>query len=82
MQTNSKQMTKKKIFLLISLVLLLLTCLRIGWISYHQPPVHPVINKGILDLSGWKFHSDETIALDGDWEFYPNKLLNPQAVQK
>lgn len=82
MGKNDKQMTKKKVFLLISLVLLILTCLRIGWISYHQPPVYPGINKGILDLTGWKFHGDETIALDGEWEFYPNKLLDPKVVQE
>ncbi|HYE81550.1 MAG TPA: histidine kinase [Clostridia bacterium] len=33
------------------------------------------IEKGVLDLTAWDFKSDGNIILDGEWEFYWNKLL-------
>lgn len=33
---------------------------------------------GFLDLSQWHFAEDELMKLDGQWEFYPNRLLTPQ----
>lgn len=35
----------------------------------------PRLNKGILDLSDWDFESKQVIQLDGQWEFYWNRLL-------
>src|SRR5659263_52215 len=34
------------------------------------------ISTGILDITQWDFNIDGNISLDGDWEFYWNKLLN------
>jgi sensor histidine kinase YesM len=74
---NQHPMSKKKIFLLISLVILVLTLFRIGWIIHHQIPNHPEVESGVIDLKGWEFSGSQTITLDGDWAFYPNQLLNP-----
>nr|WP_231956119.1 ATP-binding protein [Aneurinibacillus soli] len=35
----------------------------------------PHAKQGVLDLSNWKLHS--TVPLDGEWEFYEGKLLEP-----
>jgi len=32
---------------------------------------------GFLDLTGWRFAEDGIVPLDGEWEFYPNQLLEP-----
>ena len=37
----------------------------------------PLANKGRIDLTGWDFERNGMIALDGEWEFYWNKLLSP-----
>ena len=42
-------------------------------IDEKQPPV----DYGLLDLSSWDFESDGYIKLDGEWEFYWNRLLTP-----
>lgn len=34
---------------------------------------------GVLDLSGWDFERDGPVKLDGQWEFYWNQLLSPEA---
>lgn len=75
--TSKNFITKRKIFLIISLVLLVLTSLRIGWIIYHKTPNHPYAEGGIIDLRKWEFRENQTIPLDGEWEFYPNQLLDP-----
>ncbi|MDP4178191.1 MAG: histidine kinase [Bacillota bacterium] len=37
----------------------------------------PKISKGILDLTNWSFEKDGNLNLDGEWEFYWNRLLTP-----
>lgn len=79
---NNNSMTNRKIFLIVSLVLLALTSLRIGWIIYHKTPPHPYAEAGVIDLKEWDFNSGKTITLDGEWEFYPNQLLTPTHTPK
>ncbi len=38
----------------------------------------PVVEQGLLDLSGWKLDRDGPVKLDGPWEFYWNRLLAPE----
>ena len=38
----------------------------------------PYAAAGVLDLSGWGFEEDGLVPLDGEWAFYPDKLLGPE----
>ncbi|PYI51013.1 hybrid sensor histidine kinase/response regulator [Paenibacillus flagellatus] len=38
---------------------------------------NPVASSGLLDLSGWSFSADGAVRLNGEWEFYRNRLLTP-----
>jgi two-component system sensor histidine kinase ChiS len=38
----------------------------------------PVVKKGVIDLRNWDFNKDGMVKLDGQWEYYSNKLLSPQ----
>jgi len=38
----------------------------------------PVVSNGYLDLSSWDFDKDGIINLNGEWEFYWNKLYTPE----
>jgi len=40
----------------------------------------PLAEKGRLNLSGWNFQTDGPATLDGEWEFYPNRLLDPSTI--
>ena len=75
-------LSKKKILLIISLFFLLLTGIRFCWMLYHQDPEHPHAKDGLLDLSGWSFTDNQTITLDGEWDFYPNQLIFPNEIMK
>jgi len=35
--------------------------------------------EGVLDLTTWDFLEDGIVALDGEWEFYGNELIFPEA---
>ncbi|MHC1711366.1 MAG: 7TM diverse intracellular signaling domain-containing protein [Solidesulfovibrio sp.] len=43
-----------------------------------QDNATPVAKDGVLDLSGWDAAQDGPVALDGQWEFYWDKLLTPE----
>ncbi|MGL4368264.1 MAG: 7TM-DISM domain-containing protein, partial [Spirochaetota bacterium] len=38
----------------------------------------PAAAKGVLDLSGWDFEKNGSVNIDGEWEFYWNRLLTPE----
>lgn len=42
----------------------------------------PKANNGVLDLRNWDFKRDGMVKLDGEWEFYENKLLSPSKLNK
>ncbi|MHA6261027.1 hybrid sensor histidine kinase/response regulator [Sporosarcina sp. CAU 1771] len=77
MMSGDNKITRKKIYLIISLFLLILTVFRVSWIFIHQIPEHPHPEKGVVDLREWSFTDDQTITLDGQWEFYPFKFVQP-----
>ncbi|HBZ83205.1 MULTISPECIES: hypothetical protein [Brevibacillus] len=35
----------------------------------------PRVENGLLDLTAWRFADKGIVPLDGEWEFYPDKLL-------
>ena len=40
------------------------------------------IHNGVLDLTQWDFNRDGNIKLDGEWEFYWNRLLSHKDIQE
>lgn len=58
----------------ISLILILLV-----FIGCEQKKTNQFIaNNGFLDLSNWDFEKDGIVFLNGDWEFYWGKYLEPK----
>lgn len=55
--------------------ILLISLFLMGCISEKR---QPVLQKGVLDISDWKFETDGAISLDGEWEIYWMKLLEPE----
>lgn len=43
--------------------------------TFHKPS--PRVEKGVIDLRGWRFAKDGPIALDGEWDFYWHMQLKP-----
>ena len=39
-----------------------------------------VAKKGEINFTNWNFDTDGIVKLDGEWEFYPNKLINNKGI--
>ncbi|MBP1996023.1 ATP-binding protein [Paenibacillus eucommiae] len=68
-------MTKRNVVLITGLFLLILTGIRLAWITFYMTPDHPSAIQGELDMRGWDFKIERSVALDGEWEFYPHTLF-------
>lgn len=68
-------MTKRKILIVTGIFLAILAIIRLLWIAVFIPPHHPEAVRGVLDLREWDFTVNQTIALDGEWTFYPGQLV-------
>lgn len=68
-------MTKKKVFLLIGIFLAFLTGIRLCWIFLTAPAVHPMAQQGLIDLRYWEVGQNQSVSLNGEWEFYPHRFL-------
>ncbi|WP_194287300.1 hybrid sensor histidine kinase/response regulator [Gracilibacillus oryzae] len=81
---NKQVMSKTKIFMILLLFISLLVTFRIIWINYHQNTANPTAENGVLDLRNIELNKDTTIALNGEWYFYPNEFIsnNPDDADK
>lgn len=66
----------KHLQLLLLIVVATLFCLAGG--CRENGKTMPVAERGVLDLSGWDPAPDGPVALDGQWEFYWDRLLTPE----
>lgn len=49
--------------------------LRMTWAGLFQVNITPILNEGKLDLSSWELEENQSILLDGEWDFYPSQFL-------
>ncbi|GIP00777.1 hypothetical protein J14TS5_58620 [Paenibacillus lautus] len=63
-------MKTKKILLILGIYLLIITSIRLIWVTWKYPPPHPNATQGTIDLTTWDFSSNQAIPLNGEWEFY------------
>lgn len=81
MSNLQRMMTKKKLLLLFSLFIFVLFSIRTTWYTQLAKPNHFGAVSGVLDLRGFDFSSDETITMNGEWEFYPLRLFIPAELK-
>ncbi len=63
-----------KLFVFLGCVILFFAC-------NESKKKQPVAIQGVLDLSGWDFEKDGSLKLDGNWDFYWNKLYSPDDLR-
>lgn len=81
MMIQQKNKITFKYVAIILLFLSVLLALRWTWSELFSTAEHPRAVNGVLDMRGWDFNNSATIPLDGQWEFYPAKLIHQQDVQ-
>ena len=50
--------------------------------SEREKNTIPVAVKGAIDISNWDFEKNGNLSLNGEWEFYWNKLLTPDEINR
>ncbi|QMV45199.1 response regulator [Cohnella cholangitidis] len=73
-------MKNRKVLLITIAFLMILTGIRLTWMALQAPPAHPHAVQGVLDLRGWNFDSKRSITLDGEWEFFPQRLIMQEGL--
>ncbi|MED4782187.1 ATP-binding protein [Brevibacillus choshinensis] len=68
-------MANKGKLLIIFTLFLFVIGIRLTWDHIYSPTEMPVAKQGVLDARGWDFANKGTIELNGEWEFYREKLL-------
>lgn len=48
----------------------------------HSGKPEPRAERGVLDLRGWSFQKDGPLNLEGEWEFYWNRLLSSDDIHQ
>ncbi|MBG9456866.1 hypothetical protein ABE61_23520 [Lysinibacillus sphaericus] len=64
--------------LFIILIFIVLTTLRILWLTYFLPSSEqPIAQEGVFDLRDHQLSDKEVLYLDGEWLYYPGLLIDP-----
>jgi signal transduction histidine kinase len=50
--------------------------------SAEPAPEKPVAHSGVMDLTKWSFERDGIVPLNGEWQFYWERLLAPSDLQQ
>ncbi len=66
----------------LTLFALFLITISLGFAGCQKRVQYPRAEKGVLDLSGWDFAVNNAVPLDGEWEFYWNRLLSPEDFEE
>ncbi|WP_274361894.1 ATP-binding protein [Paenibacillus thermotolerans] len=75
-------LSNKKIILIVVLFLTAITGMRLTWLGFQKTIEHPQAINGVLDLRGWPIPENHTITLNGEWEFFPSRLIRPETDGK
>lgn len=67
--------------MVLSVSIVIATLLNIYMIAEFPHVNDPPASNGALDLSDWDFKEQGIVKLQGDWAYYPNELIVPQADQ-
>ncbi len=70
-------MNKKIVALLICILLYIGVYQALQYVMNMEEKFVPISSKGVIDFIGWDFEETGPVPLKGEWEFNPNKLLDP-----
>jgi hypothetical protein len=65
------------LFILIG-VMIIFAGIAVWRIYFQEPKAMPAFDQGKIDLSEWDFIGQGNLPLNGKWEFYPGRLLQPK----
>ena len=69
---------KRSIAVIISIGVILITLFNTFFAEKLSSHGNPLGKNSVIDLSSWDFEGKGTLKLNGEWEFYPGKLILPE----
>ncbi|MBW8351163.1 response regulator [Bacillus sp. IITD106] len=80
---NTRTKTQKILITIIGFILCI-SALRIGWFFYFNSAEQQTAKKGVVDLRSETLNDEDSISLNGEWEFYPSTFImdDPPSVRK
>lgn len=73
-------MSIRKLLTIVLAFIIVLTSFRVFWFINHLPLDQPFVEDGVIDLSHLALSDTSTVALDGEWSFYPNIFAAPEEL--
>lgn len=70
---------RKKTIIILAIFILVITGLRLAFLSYQKPIDHPKAVNGVLDLREWSIPQNKTISLSGEWDLFPSHFIQPDS---
>ncbi len=70
-------LTKNKTIHILAILFTLTVSILISCGQQSPERKKPAVINGTIDLRGWDFLRDGSLTLDGEWEFYWNRLMKP-----
>lgn len=64
MSTSTQKLTKNILILLV--IFAVLTAFRLLWLFYHAPTDQPIARDGVLGLSDYPLHKNQSLTLNGE----------------
>lgn len=77
---SQRLLSHYKTWMFLALFIIVLFGLRVVWYMDNAVGDQPIAENGVLDVRHWKFDNQNTIYLNGQWEFYPNQLLDRDSI--
>ncbi|WP_419961186.1 ATP-binding protein [Psychrobacillus sp. BM2] len=62
--------------------ILLISAFALNSILVQDKTISPKAENGVLDLRNYEFNGDNSVEMNGEWEFVPNKLLDSPAFDR
>ncbi|WP_058305697.1 hybrid sensor histidine kinase/response regulator [Gracilibacillus massiliensis] len=73
-------MIKKNIIIFMAFIIVL-TSIRLISLSFHSMNMQDHFQNGNIDLTNWEMKEEKLVSLSGEWDFYPNRLLEQQDIE-
>ncbi len=71
-------MVRNQLLGLVGMIVIFIAATSLFIYQWLNPAAHyPQAQRGILNAAQWNFADNGVIPLQGEWEFYPNRLLTP-----
>lgn len=75
--SKSKPISGKRLLGITFLFIVILLSVRLAYFKIIMIPEEVPFQQGVLDLRDWRADDRNTVALNGEWAFYPNQWMGP-----